>query len=189
MGGRLPARTNLILPLPHRPAALEAVGCVRVFTDIRQDREELWKCLDYLRPGDSLDRLGRPIQDLISIVAGLRKRGIGYQSLHESLDTTTPGGRLVFHVCAALAEFIRELIVQGTHDLIGHLSATARQHPRRRWRATIQSARAEQRGCCRGRGDPAGRLIAVRARAARRRRGGCRLHRRGSRAGRASSVG
>ncbi|MET9911006.1 recombinase family protein [Streptomyces sp. NPDC006476] len=64
----------------------------------------------------SLDRLGRSIQDLISIVSGLRKRGMGFQSLHESLDTTTSGGRLVFHVFAALAEFIRELIVQGTHE-------------------------------------------------------------------------
>ncbi|MBB5938589.1 DNA invertase Pin-like site-specific DNA recombinase [Streptomyces zagrosensis] len=64
----------------------------------------------------SLDRLGRSIQDLISIVSGLRKRGIGFQSLYEALDTTTPGGRLVFHVFAALAEFIRELIVQGTHE-------------------------------------------------------------------------
>ncbi|MFE2736951.1 recombinase family protein [Streptomyces sp. NPDC059349] len=114
-----------------------------MFTDIRQEREELWKCLGYLRPGDtlvvpSIDRFGRPIQDLISIVAGLRKCGIGFQSLHESLDTTTPGGHLVFPVCAALAEFICELIVQGTHDLIGHLSASARQHPRRRWRATTR---------------------------------------------------
>ncbi|MFA3837932.1 recombinase family protein [Streptomyces aureus] len=72
----------------------------------------------------SLDRLGRPIQDLISIVAGLRKRGIGFQSLHDSLDTTTPGGHLVFLVCAALAEFIRELIVQGTHE--GLAAARAR---------------------------------------------------------------
>ncbi len=64
----------------------------------------------------SLDRLGRSIQDLISIVSGLRKRGIGFQSLYEALDTTTPGGRLVFHVFAALAEFIRELIVRGTHE-------------------------------------------------------------------------
>ncbi|MFD0514759.1 recombinase family protein [Streptomyces aureus] len=71
-------------------------------------------------------------------MAELRKRGIGFQSLHESLDTTTPGGHLVFHGCAALAEFIRELIVQGTHDLIGRPSATARQHPRRRWRATTR---------------------------------------------------
>lgn len=72
----------------------------------------------------SLDRLGRSIQDLIAIVAGLRKRDIGFRSLHEALDTTTPGGRLVFHVFAALAEFIRELIVQGTHE--GLAAARAR---------------------------------------------------------------
>ncbi|MFE4255520.1 recombinase family protein [Streptomyces sp. NPDC056910] len=119
--------------LDRQIAALEAAGCVRVFTDKKSgknaEREELWKCLDYLRPGDtlvvpSLDRLGRSIQDLIAIVAGLRKRGIGFRSLHESLDTTTPGGRLVFHVFAALAEFIRELIVQGTHE--GLAAARAR---------------------------------------------------------------
>ncbi len=52
----------------------------------------------------SLDRLSRSLQDLITIVAGLRRRGIGFRSLHEALDTTTPGGRLVFHVFAALAE-------------------------------------------------------------------------------------
>jgi hypothetical protein len=80
-------------------------------------REELWKALDFLREGDtlvvpSLDRLGRSIQDLIAIVSGLRKRGIGFASLHEALNTTTPGGRLVFHVFAALAEFIRELVAQ-----------------------------------------------------------------------------
>ena len=53
----------------------------------------------------SLDRLSRSLQDLITIVAGLRRRGVGFRSLHEALDTTTPGGRLVFHVFAALAEF------------------------------------------------------------------------------------
>ncbi|MGW2192833.1 recombinase family protein [Streptosporangium sp. NPDC001682] len=77
--------------------------------------------MDYLRAGDILvvpflDRLGRSLQDLIAIVAGLRKRGVGFKSLHEALDTTTPGGRLVFHVFAALAEFIRELIVEGTRE-------------------------------------------------------------------------
>ncbi|WRZ96420.1 recombinase family protein (plasmid) [Streptomyces sp. NBC_01007] len=119
--------------LDRQIAALNAADCVRVFADKKSgknaEREELWKCLDYLRPGDtlvvpSLDRLGRSIQDLISIVSGLRKRGIGFQSLHEALDTTTPGGRLVFHVFAALAEFIRELIVQGTHE--GLAAARAR---------------------------------------------------------------
>ncbi|MFF9240121.1 recombinase family protein [Streptomyces sp. NPDC014801] len=119
--------------LDRQIAALEAAGCERIFSDKKSgkntEREELWKALDYLRPNDtlivpSLDRLGRSIQDLIAIVAGLRKRGIGFRSLHEALDTTTPGGRLVFHVFAALAEFIRELIVQGTHE--GIAAARAR---------------------------------------------------------------
>lgn len=119
--------------LDRQIAALETAGCERVFADKKSgkntEREELWNALDYLRPCDtlvvpSLDRLGRSIQDLIAIVAGLRKRGIGFRSLHESLDTTTPGGRLVFHVFAALAEFIRELIVQGTHE--GLAAARAR---------------------------------------------------------------
>jgi DNA invertase Pin-like site-specific DNA recombinase len=64
----------------------------------------------------SLDRYGRSLQDLINMVAELRRREIGFTSLHEKLDTTTPGGRLVFHVFAALAEFIRELIVVGTRE-------------------------------------------------------------------------
>lgn len=81
------------------------------------------KALDYLRSGDvlvvpSLDRLGRSLQDLIAIVAGLRRREIGFASLHEALDTATPGGRRVFHVFAALAEFIRELIVEGTRGVL-----------------------------------------------------------------------
>ncbi|WP_435839989.1 recombinase family protein [Streptomyces chilikensis] len=105
--------------------ALTEAGCIRIFADNKSgknaEREELRKALDCLREGDtlvvpSLDRLGRSIQDLIAIVSGLRKRGIGFTSLHEALDTTTPGGRLVFHVFAALAEFIRELIVQGTNE-------------------------------------------------------------------------
>ena len=70
------------------------------------------------------DRLGRSLTDLIAIVTGLRKRGIGFKSLHEAIDTTTPGGRLVFHVFCALAEFIRELIVQGTNEGL----AAARAH-------------------------------------------------------------
>jgi DNA invertase Pin-like site-specific DNA recombinase len=62
----------------------------------------------------SLDRLSRSLADLILIVGTLRRRGVGFKSRHEALDTTTPGGRLVFHVFAALAEFVRELIVEGT---------------------------------------------------------------------------
>ncbi|MEE4583039.1 MULTISPECIES: recombinase family protein [Streptomyces violaceusniger group] len=105
--------------------ALTEAGCIRIFADKKSGKnadEELWKALDYLREGvdtlvvPSLDRLGRSIQDLIAIVSALRKRGVGFTSLHEALDTTTPGGRLVFHVFAAPAEFIRELIVQGTNE-------------------------------------------------------------------------
>lgn len=111
--------------LDRQIAALTAAGCIRVFADKKSgkdaEREELRKGLDYLRPGDtlvvaSLDRLGRSLADLISIVTGLSRRGIGFASLHEALDTTTPGGRLVFHVFAALAEFIREMIVEGTKE-------------------------------------------------------------------------
>jgi len=84
-------------------------------------RPELAACLDYLRPGDtlvvpSLDRLSRSLADLIGIVGTLRRQGVGFRSLHEALDTTTPGGRLVFHVFAALAEFIRELSAEGTRE-------------------------------------------------------------------------
>jgi DNA invertase Pin-like site-specific DNA recombinase len=64
----------------------------------------------------SLDRLSRSLADLIQIVTTLRRQGVGFKSMHEALDTTTPGGRLVFHVFAALTEFIRELIVEGTRE-------------------------------------------------------------------------
>jgi DNA invertase Pin-like site-specific DNA recombinase len=113
--------------------ALEQAGCLRVFADKLSGKDaarpELAACLDYLRPGDTLvvtrlDRLSRSLQDLIATVADLRRRGAGFRSVHEALDTTTPGGRLVFHVFAALAEFIRELIVEGTHE--GLAAARAR---------------------------------------------------------------
>ncbi|HEY5986163.1 MAG TPA: recombinase family protein [Streptosporangiaceae bacterium] len=100
--------------LDRQLRALQEAGCLRVFADTQSgrtaDRPELAACLDYLRPGGtlvvpSLDRLSRSPQDLIGIVAELRHRGVGFHSLHEALDTTTPGGRLIFHVFAALAEF------------------------------------------------------------------------------------
>ncbi|MEU9446223.1 recombinase family protein [Streptomyces sp. NPDC048304] len=80
---------------------------------------ELKVCHAFLDAGGilvvpSLGRYGRGLQDLINMVAELRQRAIGFSSLHDNLDTTTPGGRIVFHVFGALAEFIRELIVQGT---------------------------------------------------------------------------
>ncbi|MFG2339543.1 recombinase family protein [Streptomyces yangpuensis] len=105
--------------------ALTAAGCRKIFADKKSGkntlRPELKACHAFLDPGDtlvvpSLGRYGRSLQDLINMVAELRTRGIGFTSLHENLDTTTPGGRLVFHVLAALAEFIRELIVIGTNE-------------------------------------------------------------------------
>lgn len=111
--------------LDRQTRALAEAGCLKVFAEKKTgrtaDRTELTACLDYLRPGDtlvviSLDRLSRSLADLITLVADLRRRGVGFRSLHEALDTTTPGGRLVFHVFAALAEFIRELIVEGTRE-------------------------------------------------------------------------
>jgi hypothetical protein len=99
--------------------ALEGAGCYRVFTETasgaRADRPVLEQLLDQLRPGDTLvvwklDRLGRSLRHLVDTVAVLADRGIGFRSLQEAIDTTTPGGKLVFHVFAALAEFERDLI-------------------------------------------------------------------------------
>jgi len=111
--------------LDRQTDALAAAGCLRIFADKASGktsaRPELAKALDFMRPGDtlvvaSLDRLSRSLADLIAMVAELRRRSVGFRSLHEQLDTTTPGGRLVFHVFAALAEFLRELIVEGTRE-------------------------------------------------------------------------
>jgi DNA invertase Pin-like site-specific DNA recombinase len=105
--------------LDRRRCALTEAGCIRIFADKlsgkNADRPELAACLDCLRAGDTLvvpspDRLSRSLADLIEIVGTLRRRGIGFRNLHEALDTTTPGGRLIFYVFAALAELIRELI-------------------------------------------------------------------------------
>jgi DNA invertase Pin-like site-specific DNA recombinase len=88
-----------------------------VFTETasgaRADRPVLEQVLDQLRPGDTLvvwklDRLGRSLRHLVETVTSLADRGVGFRSLLEAIDTTTPGGKLVFHVFAALAEFERD---------------------------------------------------------------------------------
>ncbi|MEV4220804.1 recombinase family protein [Nonomuraea sp. NPDC049725] len=115
--------------------ALKTAGCRRVFADKKSgknaERPELAACHAFLNEGDtlvvhSLDRYGRSLADLITMVGELRRREIGFTSLHENLDTTTPGGRLIFHVFAALAEFIRELIVAGTRDGLAAAKARGR---------------------------------------------------------------
>jgi DNA invertase Pin-like site-specific DNA recombinase len=104
--------------------ALHKAGCGKVYTETasgaKADRPVLEEVLGYLRKGDTLvvwrlDRLGRSLKHLIEVVAALAERGIGFRSLTEQIDTTTPGGKLVFHVFGALAEFERDLIRERTH--------------------------------------------------------------------------
>jgi DNA invertase Pin-like site-specific DNA recombinase len=116
--------------------ALTAAGCYRIFTDTASGsldaRPALSKVVDQLRPGDTLvvwrlDRLGRSIRHLIDFLADLDRRQVGFRSLTESIDTTSPGGRLVFHVFAALAEFERELIRERTNAGLAAARARGRR--------------------------------------------------------------
>jgi hypothetical protein len=98
-------------------------------------------------PGRAVAGQALPVPpDLITIVGGLRRQGVGFTSLHETLDTTTPGGRLVFHVFAALAEFIRELIVSGTRE--GLAAARARGRTGGRPRSSRPRSSAPPATCC-----------------------------------------
>lgn len=115
--------------------ALAMAGCERVFEEAasgaQRDRPQLMATLDYLRPSDTLivwklDRLARSLKQLIETVEELERRQIGFRSLTEAIDTTTPGGRLVFQIFGALAEFERGLI-------------------RERTRAGLETARAQGR--------------------------------------------
>ena len=103
--------------------ALTTAGCDRILTDTisgaTADRPGLAEALAYARPGDTLvvwrlDRLGRSLRHLIETVTELATRGVGFQSLTESIDTTSPGGKLIFHIFGALAEFERDLIRERT---------------------------------------------------------------------------
>lgn len=103
--------------------ALAAAGCEQVFEErvsgVIRDRPELTQCLRALRKGDTLvvwrlDRLGRSLKDLVEIVTDLEGRGVAFRSLTEAMDTSTPGGKLVFHLFGALAEFERNIIRERT---------------------------------------------------------------------------
>jgi DNA invertase Pin-like site-specific DNA recombinase len=103
--------------------ALQAAGCEKVFVEkasgAQRDRPELSAALDSLRAGESLvvwklDRLARSLKQLIETVELLESRGIGLRSLTEAIDTTTAGGKLIFHVFGALAEFERSIIRERT---------------------------------------------------------------------------
>ena len=103
--------------------ALERAGCDRILTDVasgaRVHRPELDHMLDLLREGDTvvvwkLDRLGRSMQNLVDLMVTFDERGVRFRSLTESIDTSTPGGTLVFNIFGSLAQFERDLIRERT---------------------------------------------------------------------------
>ena len=104
--------------------ALEKIGCTKIFTDIisgaKAERKGLQEALAYVRAGDilvvwRLDRLGRSLKHLIETITKLNNRKIGFKSITENIDTTTSGGKLVFHIFGALAEFERDIISERTN--------------------------------------------------------------------------
>src|SRR5438874_3422845 len=113
--------------------ALEKIGCTKIFSDVvsgaKTERKGLEEALDYVREGDTLvvwrlDRLGRSLKHLIETITRLNNRKIGFKSLQENIDTMTSGGKLIFHIFGALAEFERNLIRERTNA--GLLAARAR---------------------------------------------------------------
>jgi DNA invertase Pin-like site-specific DNA recombinase len=120
--------------------ALAAEGCEKIFSDkvsgAKADRPGLKQAFEFARAGDTLvvwrlDRLGRSLKDLIVLVEELESRQIGLRSLQEKIDTTTSGGKLVFHLFGALAEFERNLIRERTQAGLQAARARGRQGGRR----------------------------------------------------------
>ena len=114
--------------------ALEAAGCQKIFhekvSSRQAQRPALTQLLDHIRPSDTivvwkLDRLGRSLHELITLVNQLDNQKVNFKSLHEHIDTTHPTGRLIFHIFCVLAEFERELIRERT--LAGLAAARARK--------------------------------------------------------------
>ena len=116
--------------------ALEKLGCSRIFTDTvsgaKAERTGLDEALNYVRAGDTLvvwrlDRLGRSLPHLIETITGLNNRGIGFKSITEAIDTTTSGGKLIFHIFGALAEFERDIIRERTQAGLNAARARGRK--------------------------------------------------------------
>src|ERR671938_1312016 len=104
--------------------ALKKAGCEKLYTDTasgaKAERKGLEDALEYVREGDvlvvwRLDRLGRSLKHLIETITKLNNRKIGFKSITENIDTTTSGGKLVFHIFGALAEFERDIIKERTN--------------------------------------------------------------------------
>src|SRR3954452_17284233 len=114
--------TEQTLDLQHHD--LTKAGCTKIFTDTASgalaERQGLSEALSYVRKGDTLivwklDRLGRSLKDLITRITELNDRQIGFKSLTEQIDTTTSGGKLIFYIFGALAEFERDIIRERTN--------------------------------------------------------------------------
>lgn len=131
------ARVSTSEQNPHlQQDALAVAGCEECFTDtasgVKSDRPGLQAALAACRSGDTLvvwklDRLGRSLPHLVETIQSLDKRGIGFRSLQEQLDTTTSGGRLIFHIFASLAEFERDLIRERTQAGLAAARARGRK--------------------------------------------------------------
>ncbi len=113
--------------------ALAKAGCSKIFTDTASgalaERKGLEQAMQYARAGDTLvvwrlDRLGRSLTHLIATITSLQEQQIGFKSITENIDTTTSGGKLIFHIFGALAEFERNLIRERTQA--GLVAARAR---------------------------------------------------------------
>jgi predicted site-specific integrase-resolvase len=122
--------------------ALTAAGCDRIFTDNASGKLEHRPALDtmmeLLRPGDvvliwRLDRLGRSVKHLLEMVAQLESRGVGLRSLCESIDTTTPTGRLTLHLFASIGQFERDLLLERTHTQSRDTAVVIRPSTRSGW--------------------------------------------------------
>ncbi len=121
--------------------ALKAIGCNLIFSDkvsgTKNERKGLSKCFEVLSEGDTLvvwrlDRLGRSMMHLVSIITDLKKRGIHLKSINDGvIDTTTASGELVFNIFAALAQFERELIRERTRAGLAAAKARGRLGGRR----------------------------------------------------------
>jgi DNA invertase Pin-like site-specific DNA recombinase len=116
--------------------ALKKAGCEKIIVDKASGKSEtragLEKLREMVRRGDvivvwRLDRLGRSLRHLIDVMTELEKEGIGFRSLQEEINTTTSGGKLVFHIFGALAEFERNLIKERTHAGLQAARARGRQ--------------------------------------------------------------
>jgi DNA invertase Pin-like site-specific DNA recombinase len=132
--------------------ALAKVGCAKIFEDVasgaKAERPGLAEALAYVREGDVLvvwkfDRLGRSLPHLIETITRLQARGIGLRSLTENIDTTTPGGKLVFAIFGALAEFERDLIRERTAAGLRAAAARGRKGGRKPVVTTDKLARAK----------------------------------------------